>query len=58
MNLRVKRAKELAGYALTLTRQEGPAVMLRRAAGFAARRMPGKRGRYLPSRQALEALQK
>ena len=55
MNLRVKRAKELAGYALTLTRQEGPAVMLRRAAGFAARRMPGKRGRYLPSRQALEA---
>ena len=55
MNLRVKRAKELAGYALTLTRQEGPAVMLRRAAGFAARRMPGKRGRYLPSKQALEA---
>ena len=55
MNLRLKRAKELAGYALTLTRQEGPAAMLRRAAGFAVRRMPGRPGRYLPAKEVLEA---
>ena len=54
MNLRTKRIKELFGYAVTLTRQEGAAAMLRRAGGFFRRRLFGKNARYLPSPEALE----
>lgn len=55
MNLRVKRAKELAGYAVQLTREEGLGTMLTRGAGFVKRRCFGKRARYLPAKKVLEA---
>ena len=38
MNLRVKRMKELAGYAVQLTKEEGLPAMLKRGAGFVKRR--------------------
>ena len=34
MNVRLKRARELAGYAVQLTRDEGLPTMLKRGAGF------------------------
>ena len=55
MNLRLKRAKELAGYAVQLTREEGVGTMLVRGAGFVRRRFFGKRARYLPTKKVLEA---
>lgn len=55
MKLKLKRIKELLGYALTVLRDEGPGPMLRRAAGFARRRLFGKRARYLPKKAVLEA---
>ncbi|WP_418972793.1 glycosyltransferase family 2 protein [Allofournierella sp.] len=55
MKLKLKRIKELLGYAFTVLRGEGPGPMLRRAAGFARRRLFGKRARYLPKKQVLEA---
>lgn len=55
MNLKVKRAKELAGYAVTLTREQGVGVMLRRGAGFVKRRCFSKKDRYLPAPRVLEA---
>lgn len=55
MKLKLKRIKELMGYALTVLRNEGPGPMLRRAAGFARRRLFGKRARYLPKKAVLEA---
>ena len=55
MKLKLKRIKELLGYALTVLRDEGPGPMLRRAAGFARRRLLGKRARYLPKKAVLEA---
>ena len=38
MNVRLKRAKELAGYAVQLTKEEGLPTMVRRGAGFVKRR--------------------
>ena len=55
MNLKLKRAKELAGYAVTLTREQGVGVMLRRGAGFVRRRCFSKRDKYLPGKKVLEA---
>ena len=55
MNLRLKRAKELAGYAVQLTKDEGLPTMLKRGAGFVKRRCFGKRARYLPAKKVLEA---
>ena len=55
MNLRAKRIRELLGYAVQLTRDEGPATMLRRAGGFFRRRFFGKKARYLPAKADLEA---
>ena len=55
MNLRLKRAKELAGYAVQLTKDEGLGTMLARGAGFVKRRCFGKRARYLPAKKVLEA---
>ena len=55
MNLQTKRIKELFGYARTLTREQGLAPMLGRAAGFFRRRLLGKRARYWPSKRALAA---
>ena len=55
MNLRLKRAKELAGYAVQLTKDEGFGTMLARGAGFVKRRCFGKRARYLPAKKVLEA---
>lgn len=55
MNLKLKRIRELFGYAAALTREQGPAVMLRRAAGFFRRRFFGKKARYLPAKAELEA---
>lgn len=55
MNLKLKRAKELAGYAVTLTREQGVGVMLRRGAGFVRRRCLPKRDKYLPAKKVLEA---
>ncbi|MGN0706706.1 MAG: glycosyltransferase [Faecalibacterium sp.] len=55
MDLRWKRAKELAGYAVQLTKEEGALTMLRRGAGFVRRRCFGSRARYLPSKKVLQA---
>ena len=55
MNVRLKRAKELAGYAVQLTRDEGLGTMLARGAGFVKRRCFGKKARYLPGKKVLEA---
>ena len=55
MNVRLKRAKELAGYAVQLTKEEGLPTMVRRGAGFVKRRCFGKRARYLPAKKVLEA---
>ncbi len=38
MNVRLKRARELAGYAVQLTKEEGLPTMLKRGAGFVKRR--------------------
>ena len=51
MNVRLKRAKELAGYAVQLTKEEGLPTMVKRGAGFVKRRCFGKRARYLPARE-------
>ena len=55
MNLRLKRAKELVGYAVQLTRDEGLGTMMARGAGFVKRRFFGKKARYLPAKKVLEA---
>lgn len=55
MNVRLKRAKELAGYAVQLTKDEGLSTMVKRGAGFVKRRCFGKRARYLPTKKVLEA---
>lgn len=55
MDLRAKRLKELLGYAHTLAKEQGVGVMAARAAGFFKRRFLGRRGRYLPGKQALDA---
>ncbi len=55
MNQQAKRIKELFGYARTLTKEQGVGPMCVRAAGFFKRRFFGKRARYWPSNQALEA---
>ena len=55
MNVRLKRAKELAGYAVQLTKDEGLGTMLARGAGFVKRRCFGKKARYLPAKKVLEA---
>ena len=55
MNVRLKRAKELAGYAVQLTKDEGLPTMVKRGAGFVKRRCFGKRARYLPAKKVLEA---
>ena len=51
MNLRLKRARELAGYAVQLTKDEGLPTMLKRGAGFVKRRCFGKKARYLPAKK-------
>ena len=55
MNVRLKRARELAGYAVQLTKDEGLPTMLKRGAGFVKRRCFGKRARYLPAKKVQEA---
>ena len=55
MNVRLKRARELAGYAAQLTKDEGLGTMLARGAGFVRRRCFGKKARYLPAKKVLEA---
>ena len=55
MNVRLKRAKELAGYAVQLTKDEGLGTMMARGAGFVKRRCFGKKARYLPTKKVLEA---
>ena len=55
MNVRLKRARELAGYAVQLTKDEGLPTMLKRGVGFVKRRCFGKRARYLPAKKVLEA---
>lgn len=51
MNVRLKRAKELMGYAVRLTKDEGLPTMVKRGAGFVRRRFFGKRARYLPGKR-------
>lgn len=55
MNQNLKRIRELGGYAVTLTREEGLPTMVKRGAGFFRRRFLGKRARYLPKKEVLEA---
>ena len=54
MNVRLKRARELAGYAVQLTKDEGLGTMLARGAGFVRRRCFGKRLATCPQK-VLEA---
>lgn len=51
MNLRLKRAKELAGYAVQLTRDEGLGTMMARGAGFVKRRFFGKKPATCPPKR-------
>ena len=51
MNLRLKRARELAGYAVQLTKDEGLPTMLKRGAGFVKRRCFGKRPATCPPKR-------
>ena len=46
MNVRLKRARELAGYAVQLTKDEGLGTMLARGAGFVRRRCFGKTANF------------
>lgn len=55
MKLKLKRIRELLGYALQLLRQEGPGSVAKRTLGFFRRRFFGKRARYLPKKQVLAA---
>ena len=55
MNQRIRRIKELFGYAFTLARENGIGTMLRRGAGFFKRRFFRKRARYLPDKRAWAA---
>ena len=55
MDQRMRRVKDLAGYAVQLTRDEGLGTMLVRGAGFVRRRFFGKRARYLPTKKVLQA---
>ncbi len=55
MNVRLKRIRELAGYAVRLAKEEGLGTMLVRGAGFFKRRFFGKKARYLPGKKVLEA---
>ncbi len=48
MKLRLKRIRELFGYAVQILKEEGFVPVVKRAAGFAKRRLFGKRSRYLP----------
>ena len=55
MNLHAKRAKELAQLFFETVRKEGLAPTVRRAAGFARRRLRTKKGRFLPPEAVLAA---
>ncbi len=55
MKLRIKRMKELFGYAVQLLREEGLFTMIKRGWGFVRRRLFGKKARYLPKAKVLEA---
>lgn len=55
MNQRIKRIKELFGYAGRLLREEGLFTMLKRGLGFVRRRLFGKQARYLPKPKILAA---
>ena len=45
--------RQLAGYAVQLTKDEGLGTMLARGAGFVRRRCFGKKARYLPAKKAV-----
>ena len=55
MKLKLKRMRELFGYAFDLLKSEGFFAMARRALGFFRRRLFGKRARYLPKKKVLQA---
>ena len=55
MKLKLKRIRELFGYAFDLLKSEGLFAMVRRALGFFRRRLFGKRARYLPKKKVLQA---
>ena len=55
MKLKLKRIRELFGYAFDLVKSEGLFAMVRRALGFFRRRFFGKRARYLPKKKVLQA---
>ena len=55
MKLKLKRIRELFGYAFDLVKSEGLFAMVRRALGFYRRRLFGKRARYLPKKKVLQA---
>lgn len=55
MKLKLKRIRELFGYAFELLKSDGLFAMVRRALGFFRRRFFGKRARYLPKKKVLQA---
>lgn len=54
-NLKIKRVRELAGYAVTLTKEQGIGTMVQRGVGFIKRRYLPKKEKYLPAKAVLEA---
>lgn len=55
MQLKIKRIRELFGYAIVLTKEQGLFGMLKRGVGFVRRRFFGKKARYLPAKATLAA---
>ncbi len=55
MNVRLKRARELAGYAVQLTKDEGLATMLQPGRGLCQAPLLWQKARYLPAKKVLEA---
>ncbi len=55
MHLRLKRLCELAAVFFSLVKQDGLCATVRRAAGFARRRLKSKKGRFLPSNAVLDS---
>ena len=55
MNVKIKRMRELSGYAMQVLQEDGLNAVVQRASGFAKRRLLGKHNRYLPKPEVLQA---
>ena len=55
MNLKLKRAKELAQFFAKTVREEGLSPTMHRTAGYLRRRLKSKKGRFWPSKELCAA---